>query len=112
MVFIQEITCIIVSIRIYLKKDGTCVINPDEYTSLGTHWIALYMNGINVTSFDSFQVKHIPQETKKIIGNKNITTNIYRRSAYNSIMWEFFCIGFIGFLVRGRHTLPIYFCQL
>ena len=38
---------LIVSIQeiIYLKiKDGTYVINPDEYKSIGTHWIALYRN--------------------------------------------------------------------
>ena len=38
---------LIVSIQeiIYLKiKDGTYVINPDEYKSVGTHWIASYRN--------------------------------------------------------------------
>ena len=25
-------------------KDGTYVINLDEYKSIGTHWIALYVN--------------------------------------------------------------------
>ena len=38
---------LIVSVQeiIYVKiKDGTYVINPDEYKSIGTHWIALYRN--------------------------------------------------------------------
>ena len=35
-------------------KDGTYVINFDEYKSTGTHMIALYVNGNNVTYFDSF----------------------------------------------------------
>ena len=40
MVFIQEI--------IYLKiKDGSSVLNLDEYNSIGTHWIALYVNDNN-----------------------------------------------------------------
>ena len=26
-------------------KDGTYVINFDEYKSIGTHWIVLYVNG-------------------------------------------------------------------
>ena len=47
MVFIQEI--------IYVKKkDGALTINLDEYESIGTHWIALYVNDNNVTYFDSF----------------------------------------------------------
>ena len=29
-------------------RDGTYVINLDEYESTGTHWIALYLNGGNV----------------------------------------------------------------
>ena len=28
-------------------QDGAYVINLDEYKSIGTHWIALYVNGNN-----------------------------------------------------------------
>ena len=58
----------------------------DEYESIGTHWIVLYVNDNNLTYFDTFGVEHIPKEIKKNIGNENITTNIYRIQAYNSIM--------------------------
>ena len=47
--------------------------------SVGTQWTALYMNGDNVTIFDSFEVKDIRKETKRFIRNKNIITNIYRK---------------------------------
>ena len=43
-------------------KDGAYVINPDEYSDIGTHWIALYSLNNNVTYFDSFGVEHIPKE--------------------------------------------------
>ena len=43
-------------------KDGAYVINLDEYESIGTHWIALYVNNNNVTYFDNFGVEHIPKE--------------------------------------------------
>ena len=46
-------------------KDGTYVINFDEFKSTGTYWIALYVNGNNIIYFDSFGVKHIPKEIKK-----------------------------------------------
>ena len=75
-------------------KDGEYVINLDEYKSIRTHWIARYMNGDNVTHFDSFGVAHIPKEIKKFIGNKNIKTNIYRIQANDSIMCGYLCIGF------------------
>ena len=29
-------------------KDGAYVINLDEFKSIGTHWIALYVNGNNI----------------------------------------------------------------
>ena len=35
-------------------KDGAYVINLDEYESIGTHWIALYVNANNIVYFDSF----------------------------------------------------------
>ena len=37
-------------------KTGLCVINLDEYQSIETHWIALYVNGGDVTYFDTFEV--------------------------------------------------------
>ena len=43
-------------------KDSTYVINLNEYKSIETHWIALYVNSDNVTYFDSFGVEHIPKE--------------------------------------------------
>ena len=52
-------------------KDGTYVINLDEFKSLGTHWITLHVNGNNITYFDSFGVEHVSKEMiKKFIGNK------------------------------------------
>ena len=32
------------------------------YKSVGTNWVALYVNGDNVTNFDSFRVEYIPKE--------------------------------------------------
>ena len=46
-------------------KDGAYVINLDEFKSIGTHWIALHMNGNNIIYFDSSAVERIPKELKK-----------------------------------------------
>ena len=43
-------------------NDEAYVINLDEYKSIGTHWITLYVNGDNITYFDSFGVEYIPKE--------------------------------------------------
>ena len=48
-------------------KDGEYVINLDEYSDIGTHWIALYVNNKTVTYFDSFGVENIPKEVKRLM---------------------------------------------
>ena len=42
--------------------DRVYTINIHQYESIGTHWIALYMNAENVTYFDSFGVEYIPEK--------------------------------------------------
>ena len=83
-------------------KDGAYVINLDEYSDIGTHWVALWVNNNNVTYFDSFGVEHIPKEIKTFIKNKNIKTDIFRIQAYDSIMCGYFCIDFINFMLKGK----------
>ena len=83
-------------------KDGAYIINLDEYSDIGTHWVALYVNNKTVTYFDSFGVEHIPKEIKKFIGNKNIIANIFRIQAYDSIMCGYICIRFIDFMFNGN----------
>ena len=84
-------------------KDEAYIINLHEYSDIGAHWIALYVNNKTVTYFDSFGVEHIPQETKKLINNKNIIVNIFRIQAYDSVMCGYFCIGFIDFMLKGKN---------
>ena len=88
-------------------KDGAYVINLDEYSDIGTHWIALYIREASlkdvknndVTYFDSFGVERIPKEIKTFInGSLSIKTNIFRIQANDSIMCRYFCIGFINFI--------------
>ena len=86
-------------------KDGAYLINLDEYSDIGTHWIALYVNTKTVTYFDIFGVEHIPKEIKKYINNKNIIyiiSKIYRIQEYDSVMCGYFCIGFIDFVSKGN----------
>ena len=87
-------------------KDGAHVINLDEYSDIGTHWVALWVNNNNVTYFDSFDVEHIPKEIIKFIENRNIKANIFRIEGYDS-MCGYFCIGFIDFMFKGK-TLTEY----
>ena len=83
-------------------KDGAYVINLDEYSDIGTHWVALWVNNNNVTYFDSFGVEHILKKIIKFIENRNIKTNIFRIQTYDSIMCGYFCTGFIDFMFKGK----------
>ena len=65
----------------------------------------MYVNDHNVNYFGSFGVGHIPKESKKFIGNKNIITNIYRTQPYDSIMCRYFCIDFIDFMLKSESLL-------
>ena len=80
-------------------KDGTYIINLNEYSDIGTHWVALYVQNNDGTYFDSFGVEHIPKEIRAFITNKNIKTNIFRIQGYHSIMCGYFCIVFIDFML-------------
>ena len=94
-----------ISLRINLPKqikDGAYVINLEEYKDTGTHWVALFCKENKIVYFDSFGVEHIPEEIKKIIGNRNIKANIYRVQATNSVMCGYFCIGFIDFMLAAK----------
>ena len=51
-------------------KDGAYIVNLDEYTDIGTPWVALYVQNNNFIYFDSFGVEHIPKEIKAFITNK------------------------------------------
>ena len=66
---------------VFTLKDGAYLINLDEYSDIGTHCVALYVQNNDATYFDSFGVEHIPKEIKTFINNKYIKTNIFRIQA-------------------------------
>ena len=85
MVFILEIIC--------QKKvnDGAYVINLDEYTDVGTHWIVLFCRKSEIVYFNSFGVEH-----------KNIIANMFQVQANNSVICGYFCTGFIDFMLADK----------
>ena len=84
-------------------KDGGDIIILDEYSDVGTHWVALYAVNNNVTYFDSFGVEHIPKEIKAFIEpSLSMTTNIFRIQANDSIMCGYFCIGLLILCFQER----------
>ena len=62
----------------------------------------MYVHNNDVTYFNFFGIEHIPKEIRTFINNKNIKTNLFRIQAYDSIMCEYFCIGFVSFMLAGE----------
>ena len=75
------------------------VINPDEYSDIGTHWIALNALNNSVTYFDSLEA---PKEIKKLIDKYTIVINIFRMQAYDLVMCGYFCIQFIDIMLKSK----------
>ena len=50
-------------------------------------------------------MEDITKEINKVIGNKNITTNIYRIQAYDSIICGCFRIEYIDLMLKGKILL-------
>ena len=83
-------------------KDEAYVINLDEYADVGTRWVDLFYNRSEILYFDSFGVENVSEEIKDFIRHKNLKVNFFRVQANNSIMWRYFCIGFIEFMFAGK----------
>ena len=63
-------------------KDGTYVINLDEYKSIRTNWIAFYVNVNNTrASYDAIYLD---------------------KFGVHSVMCIYFCTGFIDFMLKGK----------
>ena len=67
----------------------------------------MHVNSNNIIYFDKFGIEHILKEIEKIIGNKNIKTNISRIQEYDSKMYWYFWIGLVDFMLKGE-TLQDY----
>ena len=61
-------------------NNAAYIINLNEYESTGSLWIAFYVNVKNVNKRQKIQ-------------------------AYDSIMCGYFCIGFIGFMLKDKSLL-------
>ena len=59
----QDLMVFILEINI---KDGAYVINLDEYSYTGTHWVALCVQNNNVTYFRFFWCRTYSERDKKI----------------------------------------------
>ena len=67
----------------------------------------MHVKNNDITYFDSFGVEHIPKEIIKLIGRKNVITNIFRIQAYHSMMCGIFVLD-LFILSFKKKTLTEY----
>ena len=65
----------------------------------------LYFVTETTVYFDSFGFEHVAEEIKTIVGNKHIKDNIFGVQANDSVMWRYFCTGFIDFMLVGKKMI-------
>ena len=94
--------CLLPVFSYAFKKSKTVIIFKNSFIKINIfylfnkiNWIALYVNGDNVTYFDGFEAELIPKGIKKFIGNENILINTYEIQAYDSIMCRYFVLDLL-----------------
>ena len=80
-------------------KNETNVINLDEYSDIGTHWIAFYALNLEL---NVSQNKSETLLVTKILRDLRSRKNIFRIQTYDSVMSGYFCIGFFDFMLKGK----------
>ena len=73
--------------------------NFDEYKSIGTQCVTLYVKANNIVYFDSFGVEHVPKEFKKPWEAKIL----YQISIeYRHAIRQYFWTDFIDFMLKDK----------
>ena len=67
--------------------------------------MSLFIDKNTAVFFDSFGVKYIPEEVLSKMKDKVIAHNIFRIRDDDSIICEFYCIAFIGYILVGKMLL-------
>lgn len=72
------------------------VINLDDESGVGTHWVSYYRNKMNCYYFDSFGNLQPPREFVRYVGNKcMIYYNHARYQTYGKVNCGHLCIKFL-----------------
>ena len=81
------------------------------YQNIGTHWNAISVKQWQYNIYWQFKCLYIIQKKKKkkrkFIGNWNIIANVSIIQAYDSIIREELCIGFIDFLLDKESSIVV-----
>lgn len=81
-------------IKIWLNEAG--IINLDDKTSSGTHWVAYLKKHKKIIYFDSFGNLQPPKEAVKYFGSNNdIIYNYNKFQKFNTVNCGHLCLHFL-----------------
>ena len=95
MALFQETICL-------KNEDEAYVINLDDKSSKGLHWVSLFIDKNLAVYFDSFKTEYIPQEVFSKFKDKSVIHNIFRIQDDKYIMCKFYCIAFIDYVFSEK----------
>ena len=82
------------------------MINLDENQSISAHLVSVFINRNTTVYFYFSGTEYISQEVLNKIKDKFIVAyNIFRIHSNDSIMCEFYCIGFIKSMIAIKNIL-------
>lgn len=76
-------------------KNERAIINLDDYTGNGTHWVAYIKNENDVTYFDSFGNLRPPLELLKYLGVGSVKYNYEKYQDYDTFICGHLCLKFL-----------------
>lgn len=87
-----------------IKNNECCIINMDDSSGSGTHWVALLNKSNKFIYFDSFGLQppeELVQKHKKIIFNTSQLQDL------NSSKCGFYCIYFLNEISKGKSLYDV-----
>ena len=87
------------------KKKECGILNLDDTTGLGTHWVAWYKNGTEKKYFDSYGLQP-PNELIDYL-HSPILYNTERVQPYDQVFCGHLCLYVLNHLGEGQHLQDI-----
>ena len=94
-----------------LKNNQSTIINLQDSSRMGSHWVGYKKIGFKIFYFDSYGVAFIPDIIKKQYPNHKFICNIYRIQSMDSNQCGRFCILFIKSNIKNENDYNDFLLQ-
>lgn len=86
----------------------SAIVNLDDKSGSGTHWVAYQKNGKNVTYFDSFGDLQPPTDLIQYLKVDEIRYNVQKYQDYNTYICGHLCLKFLCNLLNQSDNYCLY----